>query len=68
MTAGISLSPGKTGAHLLRLRAIALALRGAPLQFAIIIFHMITASGASPLISLANIGRLDLQKTIGESV
>jgi len=56
MTAGISLSPGKTGAH------------RAPLQFAIIIFRMITASGASPLISLANIGRLDLQKTIGESV
>jgi len=56
MTAGISLSPGKTGAH------------RAPLHFAIIIFHMITASGASPLISLANIGRLDLQKTIGESV
>src|SRR5438034_4939993 len=32
MTAGIPLILRKTGAHLLRLRAIALALRGAPLQ------------------------------------
>ena len=41
---------------------------GSSQNLQIIIFHMITASGASPLISLANIGRLDLQKTIGESV
>jgi hypothetical protein len=32
MTAGISLILGKTGAHFLRLRAAALALRGALLQ------------------------------------
>jgi len=32
MTARISLIRGRTGAHFLRLRAIALALRGAPLQ------------------------------------
>jgi len=46
---GISLILGKTGAHLLRLRAGALALRGAPLQLLPSIFSASCQSSAVEL-------------------